>query len=362
MIRAAILGTGWMAHEHALALSTIPGVAVVAVSSGIPERAQRFATQHNIRTAADHATLVESPDVDVVHVCTKNSEHFQLCLSALEHAKHVVAEKPLATTSDETLVLLQRAEAASLVHACNFNYRGYPLIQHARALIQRGEIGDVYLAHGAYTQDWLLHATDHNWRLNQTEAGLSAAVADIGSHWFDLVEHVTNCAITSVSGRLRAAVPERRMGANGAWHAAELDDCGVISFELNNSGIGSLVVSQVSAGRKNHLWFEVSGSKASLAWSQEDPDRLWLGRRDGANQWLMRDATMTPDDPLPAGHVFGWRDALVRTMASVYQRILDPRVMPPVTYATFADGHRTLKLIEAIVRSSSTERTSVPIA
>jgi predicted dehydrogenase len=211
-------------------------------------------------------------------------------------------------------------------------------------------------------QDWLLNASDYNWRLDPKLGGESAAFGDIGSHWFDLVEHVTGRRVTELHSRLRTAVSERVANLDGFSRTVpiQVDDSGVVSFELDNGGLGSAVVSQVAPGRKNHLWFEISGSESSVSWSQEDPDRLWIGHRDQANERPMRDVGMAADEALPPGHPFGWRDAIRRNLRTAYQQILEPGSHGAMPFATFADGHRSLQLVEALMRSSEERIAIVP--
>jgi predicted dehydrogenase len=353
-MRVGILGTGWIAHEHALALFGLPHVTVVAVASNDRTRAERFAAEHNIPLArGSYQEVLESQDVDVVHVCTRPVHHAELSETALLAGKHVVAEKPLAMSTEETGRLVQVAEQTPhLVAGCNFNYRAYPAVQHARKLIGDGELGEVLFVAGAYAQDWLLYPQDYNWRLDPAEEGIAGAFGDIGTHWMDLVEHVSGRRITEVFAYLRTAVPERYAPAANMPVKIQLDDCGVMSLRLDNGAVGSAGISQISAGRKNDLWFELNGSRCSLRWSQRDPDRLWIGRRDAPSATWERGAESTPEDILPIGHPFGWRDAFRRNLHSMYVRMRETAAEAPVPFATFGDGHRSLTLLEAVVRSS----------
>jgi predicted dehydrogenase len=359
MTRAAIIGTGWIAHEHVLALRGLPDVEVVAASSD-SGRADRFAAEHGIRAAVpSHKELLARPDVDVVHICTKNIDHAAQCRRAIDSGKHVVAEKPLATSSEETRSLLDLATRRGIVHACNYNYRAYPVVQHALKLVAHGDLGEVRLVQGAYRQDWLFHATDYNWRLDPALGGISAAFGDIGTHWFDLLEHITGRRVVEVFSRLTTALPKRVHGQDGSSRSVSIavDDSGVVSFSLDNGGIGSVLVSQVAAGHKNGLELEVHGSRASLFWSQEAPDQMWIGHRDGPNHLVLRDSGMAPDEVLPPGHPFGWRDALRRNIRAVYARIAGEHPSATsVGFATFADGHRSLELLEAVVGSARINR------
>lgn len=354
MIRAGILGTGWIATEHANALRRIPDVELAGFASGSPDRAREFArSQGAVRAYHSYQELIESGEVDVVHVCTQNALHHGQCLLALRSGKHVVAEKPLALSAQQSRELLEAAAIGDKVHACNYNYRAYPAVQEARRLVGSRELGELYLVRGTYIQDWLLYAADYNWRLDPAASGPSSAMADIGTHWFDLVEHVTGEHAVHVDARLRTAVPERiEKTSNGERrHRISGDDSAVVGFGMAGGALGSVVVSQVSAGRKNHLTFELSCAEASVSWSQEDPDQLWIGHRDQANSVRIRDRAMSAEVALPPGHPFGWRDALQRNLESVYAGINGG--LPAVPFATFEDGHRSMVLLEAVLRSSS---------
>ena len=355
-VRVGILGTGTIARHHVDALRRIPGAIPTAVASASQDRAREFARQVNLPQAyGTHEEVLGNPDIEVVHICTRNALHFQLNALALEAGKHVVSEKPLALSSRDSTVLLNAAAKHSAVHACNYNYRAYPMVQQARHLAQSGVLGEIYLIHGSYTQDWLLLATDYDWRLDPKQAGPSGAMADIGTHWFDLAEHVTGLRVVRLRADLRTSVKDRIEIRNGGnrRHTISSDDCASVTFRMNNDALGSVVVSQVSAGRKNHLTLEISGSKGAVAWSQESPDVLWIGSREGPNGWHMRDTSMARDLPLPPGHPFGWRDGLERNLASIYSKINDPGSAAPVPFATFVDGHRAMVLLDAAIRSSA---------
>ncbi len=361
VIRAAIVGTGWIATEHVLALRGLRGVEVVAVSSASPDRARQFAEHHGIATAvAPHAAVMAGVDCDVVHVCSTNADHYEICRSAVALGKHVVCEKPLAVSSQQSLDLTRQVSSMSSVHATNYNYRAYPMVQHARELIAAGELGEIHLVHGRYAQDWLLFAHDYNWRLDPERGGISAAVGDVGGHWLDLAEHVCGLPITEVFARLRTAVPERSDGPRAAPQTIHLDDSAILSLAFEGGALGGVVVSQISAGRKNDLRLEVAGSKGSLAWSQEAPDQLWVGHRNRPSEVMQRAPDMDPDDPLPAGHPFGWRDALRRNLGSVYRRVQNQQGDRDVPFATFIDGHRGLVLLEAVVQSAA-QGAPVPV-
>jgi predicted dehydrogenase len=210
-VNVAVIGSGFMGAAHVDALRRVPGVQVVAIASMDFPRAKELAEQFGIVNVFDDwRALVGRADVHAVHNCTPNNLHFEVNKAFIEAGKHVLSEKPLTMTSAESGALVRLAREKGVVTAINFNYRGYPLIQQARGMVSRGELGDLFLVHGHYLQDWLLHETDYNWRLESKVSGASRAIADIGSHWFDLVQHVTGRKITRVFAHLFRAHEERR--------------------------------------------------------------------------------------------------------------------------------------------------------
>jgi predicted dehydrogenase len=288
----------------------------------------------------------------------------------------VLSEKPLALDAGESGSLVEAAERAGVVAAVCFNYRHYPMVAHIRGLLEGGDYGRPHFVHGAYLQDWLLLESDWNWRLETADAGLSRAVADIGSHWADLVQHVTGDSIVSVLadlGTLHSTRPrpaqvagsfESAGGASdGEPVAIETEDFGSILIRFASGARGSFTVSQSSAGRKNELWFEVDTPVAALSWRQMDPNVAWIGRRDGPNLEVQRDPqTLHPRaarlTKLPAGHPEGWLDALAGLVGDFYEAVAAHREgrSHDGELATFADGHARVCLVDAIVESSRAER------
>ena len=371
-VRAAIIGTGFMGSTHAEALRRIPGVELVAVASHRREHAEALAGRFGIPTATDDwRRVIEDEAVEVVHNCTPNDLHFEINRAALEAGKHVVSEKPLTTTAEESAALVRLAEERGVVAAVNFNYRFYPLVQHARALVRRGEIGPVHLVHGHYVQDWLLFETDYNWRLEAEAGGPSRALADIGSHWMDLVQFVTGRRIERVFADLftlhetrqkpQGSADTFRQGA-GETEPVRIgtEDGGNVLLQFEGGARGVVTVSQVSAGRKNHEWFEIDGGQRALAWNQERPNELWIGRRDGPNEVLIKDPSLLADEAqpyahYPGGHPEGYPDGPKNLFGNVYRAVREGVPAEP-DYPTFADGHRAVRLVEAALESHDAQR------
>ena len=361
-VGVAILGTGFAGRVHALAARGL-GARLVGVAGSTPARsdaaAAAFGAEQGFARAAD---LVDHPAVEVVHVCTLNALHVPLAEMALEAGKHVICEKPLATTAEDATRLASLARQSGLAAAVCFAYRFQPMAKQARDRVLRGEIGPVRLVHGSYLQDWLLYDTDGNWRTGSRENGRSRAFADIGSHWCDIAEWITGRRITELAA-LTSTVHERRarprpFGApagseDGAVVTVDTEDAACVVFRAGDGVMGTLTVSQVSPGRKNRLWIEVDGARSSIVFDQENAEWLWLGSRE-ANQMVARDAVGAQDrfphsSSLPAGHARGFVECFAELFSNVYGFV---RGGPYGEFPSFDDGLRSALITDAVLRSA----------
>jgi predicted dehydrogenase len=346
---AGIIGTGFMGRVHARAV-LVAGGRVTGVAASSPARAERAAADlPGSRPFETAAALVDSPDVDVVHVCTPNHLHHALALRALEAGKHVVCEKPLATSAADAAELAERAAALGLVGTVPFVYRFHPMVREARELVRSGGLGRVTLAHGSYLQDWLTGPQDDDWRVDPSLGGPSRAFGDIGSHWCDLLEFVTGERITAVSAHLATV-----NGTRGERRQVRTEDVVTLQLQTTGGAVGACVVSQVSPGRKNRLMLEVSGTEGTLTFDQERPEELWHGRRDASRLVLRDPGTLSPAAAryarLPAGHAQGYQDCFD---AFVADTALAVRGEAPDGLPTFADGARAALLAETVLASSA---------
>lgn len=373
-IKTAVIGSGFMGAAHIEALRRIGGSEIRAIVSDDLPRANQLSSQFNIPLVLnDWRKIMDDGDIQVIHNCTPNHLHFEINKAAILAGKHVISEKPLTMTSRESAELIAHLKNRALVHAINFNYRMYPLIQQARSMVSRGELGDIYLAQGHYLQDWLFYASDYNWRLESGLSGQSRAVADIGSHWCDLVQFITGKRIQGLFARLKTIHPLRHkpksaietfkgkeQGQSADFEKIPIDteDVASVIFELDNGAQGVFTVSQVSAGRKNHFWFEIDGSRKALSWNQEEPNQLWIGYRDKANEVLIKDPALLDEQArpfahYPGGHPEGYPDGPKNLFARVYDFIRrgnDPH-HDKTDFPTFEDGHWENKIVEAILDS-----------
>ena len=353
-LRAGIVGAGFIGGVHAHAVRAAGGVVSRAAGSS-PKRAAQAAERLQAEHAAASAEeLIAAEDVDIVHICTPNSLHVALAEMAIRAGKHVVCEKPLATTPADARRVVAMAAQAEAVATVPFVYRYYPTVREARARIGRGEAGRLRLLHGSYLQDWLSSSGDMNWRVDPAVGGSSRAFADIGVHWCDLMEFTTGHRITRLTARLITAFQQR--GSGDGVTAVGTEDGATVLFETDGGAAGSVVVSQVSLGRKNRLWFSWDGATASYVFDQELPDSLWLGGRMESRVVPRGPDTLSPSAQdyavLPAGHPQGYQDCFNAFVADSYAAIGGAR---PDGLPTFADGLRAAVITAAVMEAADTE-------
>ena len=372
-IGAAVIGSGFIGTVHIEALRRL-GVQVHGLLGSTPERGQVSAERLGVpRAYSDLDDVLADERVRVVHVTSPNHLHHEHAKAILASGRHVVCEKPLAMTSDQSGELVRVAAQSGLVAAVNFNIRFYPLNQHVQELVAEGGIGDVRLVSGHYFQDWLLLETDWNWRLEPGLGGSLRAVGDIGSHWIDLVSFMTGQPVTEVMADLATFIPTRRQPAGpvetfSTERAAETvereigtEDTAVILLRFANGARGTVAISQLSAGRKNSLEYEIDGSTGALAWDSEQPDQLWIGHRESPNEILIRNPALMgaagrDAAALPGGHVEGFADTFRALFAAIYAEVGDGGPSASPRYPTFADGHDEMLVNDAVAESARTGR------
>ncbi len=359
----AIVGTGMIGAVHRRA-AILAGAVVRGVSASSPQRAEEVAQAWDVpRAYRDIEEVIADPQVQVVHVCTPNHLHRAMAQAALEAGKHVICEKPLATTLEDARALAALAASTGLVATVPFVYRYHPVVREARARIAQGALGPLRLIHGSYLQDWLLDPASNNWRVDPALGGASRVFADIGSHWCDLVEWVSGERFVEVSAAFETVIAERGVAtgqsfatpaAGGAMQAVSSEDVAAAMFKTGSGTLTSLTVSQVSAGRRNRLWFEIDGAKASVAFDQEDSERLWMGFPDQREEIFLRgpaagNAEQRRLSVLPAGHAQGYGDCFEAFVADTYRAIEAER---PEGLPTFDDGLRSALIVDRVIASA----------
>ena len=376
-INAAIIGAGFIGPVHVEGLRRL-GVRVKGIAGISKAEAEQAAGTLGLERAyASVDDLLGDPDVHSVHLASPNRLHHDHAMAALAAGKHVICEKPLALTSAQTTALVAAAKARpGQIAAVNYNLRFYPLSIHARSLVRSGAIGNVLHVHGSYVQDWLLHPTDFNWRVLKSEGGELRAVGDVGTHWLDLVSFVSGLEVEAVMADLMTVHTTRLKPPAGSVEtfkgkesgqpverepiAIDTEDYGAILLRYKGGARGALTVSQVTAGRKNCLRYEVAGAKKALYFNSETPNGLWIGERGEANRELMRDPSLLDPDAArfasyPGGHNEGFPDTFKQLYRAVYTEVLNGK-RSEALYATFEDGHKEVVLCEAIAKSNREQR------
>jgi len=373
-VKTALVGAGFIGPNHVEAARRLGFVDFVAIADKSEEFAAAKAQSLNIpKSYGSIEALLDDPEIEIIHNCTPNEFHFPVAMAAIARGKHVISDKPLALNAADALTMVNAAREKGDVNALTFNYRFNPLIQQARVMINRGDIGPVHYVHGQYLQDWLLYPTDYNWRLEK-EGGASRCVADIGSHWCDLAGYVVGSRISEVLAEYTTLYPVRKKPkqariafaqASGAEeyddYAIDTEDFASILLRFENGARGLCSVSQVSAGHKNGLELEVNGGTGSLAWKQEEPNSLWIGRRSEPNSVMIKDPSLMDESvrgyaALPGGHGEAWADAFRNLMRNIYTFVSMGYSMQTdqdkINFPTFADGLESNRIVEAITASA----------
>ena len=376
-LRAGVIGTGFIAPVHIEALKRL-GVQVNAIC-GSTKNARATADKWGIPEVYgdyDYRALLRSPNIDVVHITSPNKAHVEQSLAALAAGKHVVCEKPLGmNTRDTVKVAAAVKKKLSPVFAVNYMCRFFPAVLQARALVTRGELGQIIHVQGHFFQDWLLKDTDYNWRLLASEGGKLRAVGDIGTHWIDAVSFILGARAQSVFAHLGTFHKTRLRPRGEVQTFAKIDPATMVPYQCDTEDFGSVLlkfgkakhgftngvhanasISQVAAGWKCSLALGIYGTKGSLRWDLQQPNEMILGRRDEPNQILQRatpgfDVDIAGFSDYPGGHPEGFADAHKMHYRAVYEHIASGR-KTPLIFATADDGHHEVKLCEAILQSS----------
>ena len=371
-IKIGVIGAGFIGPAHVEAVRRLGDVEVVALAASSQARAAAKAKALSIsRAYGNWRDLVADKDVQVVHNTAPNHLHAEINHAVIAANKHLLAEKPLGMDSGETRKLMEAIKHSPIVQGVCFNYRMYPMTQEMRARVQSGGVGDVRLIHGQYLQDWLMYPSDYNWRVDTTRNGLSQAIADIGSHWCDLAQFVTGQRIVAVCADLHSFITTRQRpvgevdafttGTGGQTEAMNVtgEDYGAVLLRFAHGARGTCLISQLSGGHKNDLALEVNGSEATLRWGQENPETVWIGRRNEPNGLLHKVAPLLSETAqkfagYPGGHIEGYPDGFKNLVARYYAFIRegrDPHRDTP-DFPTFADGHRAALIVDAVLQSA----------
>jgi predicted dehydrogenase len=371
-IKTAILGTGFMGRVHLEAVRRVESVTAAAIAGRNEAAARKLGDAFSVPATTDYREILRDPAIEAVHICTPNAQHFSMVKDALQAGKHVICEKPLTTTVAEAEELVALAAKKGVRNCTCHNLRYYPMVQQMRRMREAGDLGDMLVLQGTYSQDWLLFDTDWNWRVETKAGGASRCMADIGSHWFDMAEHITGMRVTSLCADLQTFHPTRKQPKHSVETFAnklmgpedyietpvDTEDFGAVVFRMGARTRGSMTASQVSAGRKNGLSIEIYGTKSSVAWNQERPDELWQGHRDVANEIYIKDPSLLKPGArsyadLPGGHSEGYDDTFKQVFRRFYASIGKGDAPE---YPQFVDGLRQMKILNSVLESNRKRR------
>lgn len=373
-IGAAVVGSGFIGPVHVEGLKRL-SVDVRGILGSRPEKSDRAARELNLpRAYQSYDELLEDDSVHVVHLAVPNVLHYDMSKKAIAAGKHVMCEKPLAMDAKESAELVELAAASKVHCGVTYNQRFYPLNLETRARIQNGEIGDVLAITGGYIQDWLLYDTDYNWRVLAEAGGELRAVSDIGTHWIDNICSMTGLEVEEVFADLKTVHPIRKrpLGEVETFSgkvakkqdsedvAITTDDWGAIIIRFKGGARGLLCVSQVTAGTKNSMHYQISGSKGSITWDSQDPNNMRLGHRNVPNQHLTRDPSLISDlsgtyTDYPGGHNEGYPDTFKQCFRAFYDAIIDGKSEADAIYPNFTEGHKEIVICDAILQSHRTQ-------
>jgi predicted dehydrogenase len=372
-VKTAVIGAGFMGRVHAEAIRRLGYVDIVAVAAISEDEASRFGQSIGVaRTTADYRSIIADPGIEAVHICTPNALHYPVAMAAIEAGKAVLCEKPLTVSEAEAQGMVDAAARRGVANCVNHNLRYYPVVQHVRRMIEAGDLGEILVVQGTYSQDWLLYDTDYNWRIDAADNGPLRVTGDIGSHWMDLVQHLTGLKITALCADLQIFHKTRKRPrvaietfAGKTLRPEDYEEVPITTEDfasclvrLGERARGAYTVSQVSAGCKNRFQMEIYGTQGGIIWNQERPDELWVGRRNEPNQIILKDPSLLKPAAaayadLPGGHGEGYDDTHKQVFRRFYRKVADPAA--PVEYPTFEEGRWGMHLLEKIIESNRTQ-------
>ncbi len=370
-LTVAVAGAGFIGPVHVEGIRRL-GIRVKGMLGKDLEESTSACKQLNLEHPyATFEELLADEEIDAVHLAVPNVLHYPMVKKALAAGKHVMCEKPLAMTAGQGAELVGLARESGLTTGVNYNLRFYPMNLEVRDRLA-AEDTRIFSVTGSYQQDWLLYDTDYNWRVLADQGGALRAVSDIGTHWLDLVHFVTGLEVEAILADLTTVHPQRKrpLGEIASFtkesektRATETidvttDDCASILFKFKGGARGQLFVSQVAAGHKNQLKYDIATQAAAYEWNSERPNELSIGKRGEASQLLLKDpgimtGTASRFINYPGGHNEGFPDTFKQCFRSFYDAVLGNTETNEALYATFPEGHQELVLCDAILESNA---------
>ncbi len=354
-MKIALIGSGNIANVHARELKNL-GLTIEVVIDRQLEKVKDFAADWAIEHASDDVQDAFQTGIDVVHICTPPSSHFELIKQAIEHEIHVVCEKPLTLNAKESAELIDLAKDTDVKVAINFNVRYHAGLQKMQESIQKKDFGAVRFIHASYFQQFHILPTEYNWRYESNVSGNMRAISEIGSHVIDTITYLTGQEITSVSAVTKNYVPTRYMKdsimyeeevADSILIQVESEDTALISFRLENGAIGNISLSEISHGKTNEIKIHIDGAYESTWWNNETPYHVYTATKEKGLKMEI--------DSFGGGYV----DTFSSFFAEVYEDIKDHT--KGSNYPTLKDGHYNVVVCEAILKSANQHSSWIEI-
>jgi len=367
-----MLGYAFMGKAHTNAFKKIPYMMypppaipeLAAIcgrnESAVAEAAKRYGYASHY---TDWRDMLADDRVQLFDNGGPNDVHAKPCIAAAEAGKHVLCEKPLGRSAEESKDMLDAVEKAGVKHMVGFNYRFVPAIRQARDLIDSGALGRIYHYRAVYLQEWIMphYGTPKIWRLDKDQAG-SGALGDLGAHIIDLAHYLVG-DMSSVGALATTFIKERPLADGSAAAPVDVDDAFVATVEFTNGALGTLEATRFAAGRKNHQVIEINGEKGSMRFDLERFNELevfWIDdvpkETQGFHQALITEAHHPFwENWWPHGHVIGWEHTFVHEITHLLDCIVNDREVAPHG-ATFTDGHRAAVVCDAILESATSRR------
>ena len=381
-LRMGLIGGGqgaFIGRVHATAaVLDNRAVLVAGALSSDPEKAKASAPSFDIPADRAYGSVEEMIEkerslpadrrIDFLSIATPNHTHFPIAKMAVEAGFNVICDKPMTFNLYEAEDLASTVEKSGVVFALTHNYTGYPLMREARQMILSGDLGEIQAIRSTYIQGWLRARIEESgqmqasWRTDPMKSGAAGSFGDLGTHAFNLARYLTGLLPVDVSCTLKIFAPGR-----------QLDDYGHAVIRYENGALGTVTISQITHGRENDHTIEIDGTKAAIAWRQENPNQMSV-RRNGQPQAIY---TRDPNAPytneagkaacrIPSGHPEGFLEAFANIYRSTFDAIVKRSTgetfeSRDTIYPNVYDGVEGMYFIQQCVASSAKNAAWVPL-
>lgn len=370
-VGVGMLGYAFMGKAHSHAMLTIPhmmypppAIPKLAAIAGRNEEAVKEAAKRYgyARYYTDWRDMLKDDSVQLFDNGGPNDAHAEPSIAAAKAGKHVLCEKPLGRTADESKRMRDEVMATGVKNMVAFNYRFVPAIRQIRKLVESGALGQIYHFRAVYLQEWIMphYGTPMIWRLKKDQAG-SGALGDLGAHIIDLARYLVG-EIGSVSAMKKTFIKQRPDG-QGGMGTVDVDDAFASVVEFENGALGTLEATRFAGGRKNGQRLEINAEKGSVVFNLERMNELevfWVGEQPKETQGFHNVLVSEGYHPWwenwwPQGHMIGWEHTFVHEITHLLDCIVNDKPVSPIG-ADFEDGYRAAVICDAVVEAAEQGR------